>query len=474
MQSDSPPQRWGLNNAVTVPLVEELANLLRYHDGALQEYLAWLEARFEAIEPGLLAFLPEPDRFARLKEEADKSIDQFPDPSRRPALFGLPIGVKDIFHVSGFVTHAGSSLPVEVLNGEEATCVTGLRQAGALILGKTVTTEFAYFAPGPTRNPHNPEHTPGGSSSGSAAAVAAGLVPLALGTQTIGSINRPASFCGVVGFKPTYARISTQGVIPLSPTLDHIGYFTFDAGSAAWVAPLLLDGWRRIDPGERSLRLALPIGPYLEEADDISLERLEQDAGILRAAGHEVIELPVMDDFDAIVERHNMILAADATHVHQSWYGSFSEKYHPKTADLIRRGDLISPESYQKGLHEKARLRTTLEDVMDKNEIDAWISPSAPGPAPQGLESTGDPVMNLPWTQSGMPSLTLPSGKTDEGLPLGLQVTARAGQDEELLLWASQLERSLSFEPMHGLDEFLGTQRQDDQVFERGKSTGQR
>ncbi len=142
----------------------------------------------------------------------------------RPPLFGIPIGIKDIFHVNGFSTHAGSRLPPKQLMGEEAKCVSDLKKAGALILGKTVTTEFAYFEPGPTMNPHNPNHTPGGSSSGSAAAVAAGLCPLALGSQTIGSIIRPASFCGVVGYKPSYDRISRDGVIPVSPSLDHIGF----------------------------------------------------------------------------------------------------------------------------------------------------------------------------------------------------------------------------------------------------------
>jgi Asp-tRNA(Asn)/Glu-tRNA(Gln) amidotransferase A subunit family amidase len=240
---------------------------LRTKESAIQAYLEWLQARFESIEPELLAFLPEVNRFERLHADAEQLTDQYPNPKQRPLVFGLPLGVKDIFHVSGFKTQAGSKLPPKVLGGDQASCVGALRAAGGLILGKTVTTEFAYFAPGPTRNPHHPMHTPGGSSSGSAAAVAAGLAPLALGTQTIGSINRPAAFCGTVGYKPTYARISAQGVIPLSPSLDHIGYFTPDAASAAWIAPLLVDNWDKADLEHKNLRLAIPTGPYMDNAE---------------------------------------------------------------------------------------------------------------------------------------------------------------------------------------------------------------
>ena len=153
-------------------MLDTLATLLRTKNGAIQDYLEWLQARFESIEPEVLAFLPEVKRFDRLREEAEELIHQYPEPEVRPLVFGLPIGVKDIFHVNGFKTHAGSDLPAELLSGDQASCVSSFRAAGGLVLGKTVTTEFAYFAPGPTRNPHRPMHTPGGSSSGSAAAVA--------------------------------------------------------------------------------------------------------------------------------------------------------------------------------------------------------------------------------------------------------------------------------------------------------------
>ena len=189
-----------------------------------------VHARFEALEPSIQAFLPEDGRFERLRREARALCERHPDPAVRPPLFGCLAGVKDLFHVAGWPTRAGSRLPSDALRGEEADSVSRLKTAGALIVGKTVTTEFAHFAPGPTRNPRNPGHTPGGSSSGSAAAVAAGLCDIALGSQTIGSIVRPAAFCGVVGLKPTYDRISARGVIPLAPSLDHVGCLSPDEG----------------------------------------------------------------------------------------------------------------------------------------------------------------------------------------------------------------------------------------------------
>src|SRR5512138_2873266 len=174
----------------------QLIQALRVGELELPEYLAQVEAWFDEREPSVLAFIPEEHRFERLQREAEALIARFPDSEKRPPLFGMLAGVKDNFHVDGFITQAGSRLPWTELQGAEAESITRLKHAGGLILGKTFTTEFAYFAPGPTRNPHHPEHTPGGSSSGSAAAVAAGMLPLALGTQTAGSIIRPAAYCG--------------------------------------------------------------------------------------------------------------------------------------------------------------------------------------------------------------------------------------------------------------------------------------
>jgi Asp-tRNA(Asn)/Glu-tRNA(Gln) amidotransferase A subunit family amidase len=343
--------------------------------------------------------------------------------------------------VNGFETRAGSQLPVNLLQGPEAAAVTRLRQAGALILGKTVTTEFAYFAPGPTRNPHNPMHTPGGSSSGSAAAVGASLCPLAVGTQTIGSVNRPAAFCGVVGYKPSYDRISKEGVIPLSASLDHVGGFTTDVAGMQLVASLLCADWdaELTRPGAKAV-LGIPEGPYLERATAEGLAHFRAVCQQLQAAGFEIRPIPALADFEQIVERHNLIVAAEAARFHRDWYAAYRGLYHEKTAVLIERGLQMSDEQLATALNGRQQLRSELTNLMSAHNLDLWLSPPAPGAAPEGLGSTGDPVMNLPWTHSGLPTLTLPAGKNAAGLPLGLQLTGHWYGDEALLGFAAQIE----------------------------------
>jgi Asp-tRNA(Asn)/Glu-tRNA(Gln) amidotransferase A subunit family amidase len=404
--------------------------------------LARLEALFAVREPEVRAFLGEERRFERLRREAAELDRRWPDAAARPPLFGVPVGVKDIFHVDGFETRGGSRLPPDALEGPEAACVTALKAAGALILGKTVSTEFAYFAPGPTRNPWNLEHTPGGSSSGSAAAVAAGLSPLALGTQTIGSILRPAAFCGVVGFKPSYERISRDGVIPLAPSFDHLGFFTPDVAGAARAAAVLCRVWQPETP-PRKPRLGVPEGPYLERAAGEGLVHFREVCRRLAAAGYAVEPVPAMEDFGEIVERHFRVTAAEAAQVHRDWFARFSDLYDRRTAELIERGQAVTDEELARNLDGREELRHALTSLMDRHRIDLWLSPPALGAAPRGLEATGDPAMNLPWTHAGMPAVSLPTGRNAAGLPMGLQVAARWWADEELLAWAVELERGL-------------------------------
>jgi Asp-tRNA(Asn)/Glu-tRNA(Gln) amidotransferase A subunit family amidase len=412
---------------------------LREGSLSLELYLDALEANFGRREPGVQAFLPEPGRFDRLRREAATLANRYPDPGQRPSLFGYPLAVKDIFHADGFSTLAGSRLPEGTFTGEEADSVRLLRAAGCLIMGKTVTTEFAYFPPGPTTNPHNPAHTPGGSSSGSAAAVAAGMSPLALGTQTIGSIIRPAAFCGVAGYKPSYDRISRGGVIPLAPSLDHVGFFAPDVNGLESAAAVLCAGWRPPADPVRPV-LGVPDGPYLGHTEPAALEYFEEICRRLQAARYDVRRVPVLDDFEDVQQRHNLILEAEAAGVHRHWYAEFRDLYHPTNAALIESGQGRSEKQLARALAGQRELRRGLLDLMQTRGIDLWISPSAPGPAPAGLESTGNPVMNLPWTQAGLPVLNLPSGLTPDGLPLGLQVTGAWWADEALLAWGAQLE----------------------------------
>jgi Asp-tRNA(Asn)/Glu-tRNA(Gln) amidotransferase A subunit family amidase len=412
---------------------------------SLPAYLSQLEGQFAAREAEVQAFIPENGRFARLRQEAAALAARYPDPAGRPPLYGVPVGVKDIFHVDGFVTQAGSRVPPDLLAGPESTAVSRLRAAGALILGKMVTTEFAYFGPGITRNPHNPNHTPGGSSSGSAAAVGAGLAPLTLGTQTVGSIIRPAAFCGVVGFKPSYGRISAAGVIPLSTSVDHIGFFCQDAAGAALVAAVLAQEWQAAK-GQNLAKpvLGVPEGPYLERTEAEGLAHFRQVQRILTAAGYDLRPVAVMADFEEICHRHNSLVAAEAAVTHRAWFASFSGLYHPKTTELIERGQGISPEQVEQYRAGRAALRQTLETVRAEQGISLWIAPPALGPAPLSLESTGDPVMNLPWSHAGLPALNLPAGRAGNGLPLGLQLIGGWGQDEALLAWAQDIEAILA------------------------------
>lgn len=420
-----------------------VAQALHSGDLSLHTYLDELEERFQNREPEVLAFLPEEGRFQRLRREAQGLFERYQESHVRPPLFGVPVGVKDIFHVDGFETQAGSQVPAERIAGPEAKAVTQLKTAGALILGKTVTTEFAYFAPGPTRNPHNSGHTPGGSSSGSAAAVGAAMVPLALGTQTIGSITRPAAFCGIFGYKPSYERISRDGVIPLSPSSDHVGILAADLSGIELAAAILIQDWQPVSSSHRP-NLGVPAGPYLEKASAEGLEHFWATCQHLEETGYQIEMVEAMSDFEEIVDRHNQIVAAEAAQVHEEWFAEFRTLYHSKTAELIHRGQSISQEDLSIALDGGKQLRQDLIALMDKYNLELWISPAAPGPAPLGLDSTGDPVMNLPWSHSGLPTMNLPTGFNAFGLPLGLQIAAGWFADEKLVDWSAEIFQKLS------------------------------
>ena len=419
-----------------------LVSILSSDDTIIMKYLDDLELQFKIKEPKILSFIPEKERFKRLREEAKALLERYPIPKKRPPLFGIPIGVKDIFHVNGFDTKAGSQLPIEELSGTEAVCVTILKSAGALIMGKTVTTEFAYLAPGPTRNPHNPSHTPGGSSSGSAAAVASKLCPLAFGTQTVGSIIRPASFCGVIGYKPSYDRVSKAGVIPLSPSVDHVGFFVSNAKNVSFIASLLCKGWKGEESSNKPI-LGIPEGPYLENASKEGLPYFRSNCKRLMKAGFDVMPIAAMPDFEEISERHYLIVAADAAKVHDKLFNRYSDLYRPKTVELIKSGQKITDKSLKDALEGRKKLRDELSQLMDENGIDVWLSPSSTGVAPKSLKSTGNPIMNLPWTHSGLPTINLMIGFNNSGLPIGLQLTGRWYKDEALSNWATEIDSAL-------------------------------
>jgi Asp-tRNA(Asn)/Glu-tRNA(Gln) amidotransferase A subunit family amidase len=404
------------------------------------EYVATCHDRIDTIESDVRAWVDGPKPRTQLTAEAEALADRYPDPEDRPSLFGIPVGVKDIFHVDGLPTEAGADIPASEVVGPESEAVSRLVDAGALVAGKTVTTEFAYFDPGPTRNPHHLRHTPGGSSSGSAAAVAAGMVPLALGSQTAGSVIRPAAFCGIVGFKPSYGRVPIDGVLALAPSLDHVGLFTQDVAGATRAASVLTDAWRPAATTRPTV--GIPDGPYLDQAEERGRDAFEQTVAALADGGYEVRRVSLFSNIDRVNDQHGRLMAAETAQSHHDWFDRHGDAYGPEMRALVKEGQGVSVGDLADARRFRTRLCERVEDRLNEHDIDVVVSPSAPGPAPEGIDDTGDPVMNAPWTTTGQPTVALPTGHVDE-LPVGVQVTARFGADERLLAWADGLADSV-------------------------------
>jgi Asp-tRNA(Asn)/Glu-tRNA(Gln) amidotransferase A subunit family amidase len=274
--------------------------------------------------------------------------------------------------------------------------------------------------------------------------VAAGFCDLGLGTQTIGSIVRPAAFCGVVGLKPTFGRVATGGVIPLAPSLDHVGCLATDVATVSRAAQVLCAEWDERVPQRRAPVLGIPQGPYLDRIAGDTRAWFEGVCAALAASGCEVRPTAVMADFEDVRERHHVILAAEAARTHAAWFDEYEELYGEQMRDLVRRGRLITERQLQSALDGQAAFRRELSRQMIDSRLDAWICPSTIGPAPEGLATTGDPVMNLPWTQAGLPVINLPAGLHRSGLPMGVQIVGAWRGDESLLVHAEALQRVTS------------------------------
>ena len=418
----------------------QIAAELRSGQRDLQDYVAECCKRIDEWDGDIRAMLPEANRLQRLLGDAAGLASS----GEIPSLFGVLVAVKDIFHVEGFETRAGSGVPPEVLTGPEGGCIKALREAGALVLGKAVTTEFACFKPGPTRNPRDLDFTPGGSSSGSAAAVAAGYCPLALGSQTIGSVIRPAAFCGIVGFKPSYARIDISGFVHCSPSVDTIGMFTQDIAGMEMAAAVLCSGWRASVTRSEKPILGIPVGPYLDQTEPRARVDFDAQVQALRAAGYNVVEVRMFDDIADIDDRHRNMMKGEMAKVHASWFDKYASTYDAGTRALVEEGRALSQSEIDAGLMGRIELREEVASLMKKEGVDLLACPAAAGAALKGLASTGDPCMNLPWTHTGMPVIALPAGRaSDSGMPLGIQFIAPFHRDEELLAWAVYLERDL-------------------------------
>jgi Asp-tRNA(Asn)/Glu-tRNA(Gln) amidotransferase A subunit family amidase len=417
------------------------AAALRSGERDPESYLDRCRDRLDGVDGEIRAFCPESNRWDRIAARLDELAAE---PAPRPPLYGVPVGVKDIFGAGGVPTRAGSDVPPEALGGGESTAWRRLEGAGAVLLGKTVTTEFARSETGPTRNPHDHEHTPGGSSSGSAAAVAAGLCPLAVGSQTGGSTIRPAAFCGVVGFKPSFGRIPMDGVVPVSPSLDHAGTFTRDMAGADLAGSVLCDDWQPVPEPTAKPTLGVPDQAYLNRAETAARDRFERQVDRLAEAGFEVVRTEALADVDRIEERHGTLMNGEMSLAHREagWYPDHADDYRPPTRAYVESAgettlaDLADARTFRR---EHAR---RLTETTQENGVDCWVAPAAPGTAPAGLDDTGDAIMNLPWTSAGFPAVTLPVEAVD-GLPLGLQCTAVHGADEDLVGWARLLADEL-------------------------------
>jgi amidase len=358
-------------------------------------------------------------------------------------LKGIPIGVKDIIDTVDMPTGYGSSLYETFRPPRDAACVALARHAGALILGKTVTTEFAYFQPGKTRNPHDPSRTPGGSSSGSAAAVASGMVPLAFGTQTAGSIIRPASFCGCVGYKPTLGLIDRTGVRPFADSLDTVGVFATTIGDAAFCASVITGRPKlRIDDGAFRPRIGLTRTHAWEAAEPATATALAEAAARLRAAGLEVREVALPDRWRGLLEAQKTIMAFEAARSHAPEMLTATDHLSVKLRELLEAGALIPPEDYDAAKVLIAEARAGFSDVLDG--LDVLLTPSAPGEAPEGLGATGDPVFSRMWTALGVPCISVPGLTGPSGMPVGVQVVGRWDDDRRALAASAAIGQSLS------------------------------
>ena len=369
------------------------------------------------------------------------------------ALHGLPVGIKDIIDTRDLPTENGNALDAGRRPSDDAWLVARLRAAGAVIPGKTVTTECAYLAPAKTRNPHNPEHTPGGSSSGSAAAVASGMVPFAVGTQTGGSVIRPASFCGVVGFKPTFGLIPRSGVLRTSRRLDTVGTFARTVEDAAMLADVLAG----CDPGDpdsvlsappRLLETALtepPVVPQLAFVKTPAWPAIEPDcaagfAELVDALGDrcDAVDLPGIFAEGSAAQRR--IMLAEIAHNLRHYYDRGAARLAAETRAAIEEGRAVSAAAYLSALDWRETLYAGLEEIFGR--YDAIVTPAAPGEAPAGLDSTGNAAFNVLWSFLGVPAVTLPLLTGANGMPVGVQLIGPRNNDGRLLRTARWLMRN--------------------------------
>jgi Asp-tRNA(Asn)/Glu-tRNA(Gln) amidotransferase A subunit family amidase len=396
----------------------------------------WLQADRETRKRGVELCL---QRIRELEPSIHAWVQVQPErPTADGQLSEIPFGAKDIIETQGMATEYGSPLYKGRLGSEDAAIIREMRGRGAILLGKTVTTAFAYRTAGPTRNPRNLEHTPGGSSSGSAAAVAAGMVPFTIGEQTRGSMIRPASYCGVTGFKPTYDLLPTEGMLPLSKSLDTLGLFTHTPAD-------MLALWKAMGhPLGSEEQFVFGAPEPIPECDPEMANAFRQSLSLLRRSGVTIKTVDISALLKKLDEANDVEMFYEGARFHEPRWKEFGERLDQPLANLIRDGLKIPVERYDEAKRYLADSRVRMAEIFKSTPV--ILTPAATGPAPVGLSNTGDPRMNAPWTALGTPAVSIPM-PIASGLPLGLQLTADLGQDARVLQAALLLQQRFNAGP---------------------------
>ena len=429
----------------------ELARQIRGKNIGPVEVARSLLERMDAVEPQLDAWV-RVDRETVLAD-AKQRQEELDAGAKLGPLHGVPIGIKDIYHIAGVPTTAGSKVYADYVPDETAVTINLLEAAGAIMLGKTVTTEFACLDPSHTKNPWNPAHTPGGSSSGSAVSVAARMCPVAMGSQTVGSVLRPASYNGVVGLKPTYGRVSRRGVVPVSWSLDTVGWMGRTVEDMALLLQVMA-GPDEQDPAASRLpaddylaglesagppRIGLITSFFMEESDEETQRRTRSVLENLSSAGASVVELTLPESFKTSIQDQLLIMGVEAAAFHKPMYEKQAQDYRPKLREMLRQGLETGAAAYSKAL--ERRLQFTAEMKLLAEQADVLLTPSTPTAALADLTNTGDTRFQGPWTSCGLPSITLPIGLAESGLPVGIQLIAPPFEEARLLAVARWCEK---------------------------------
>jgi aspartyl-tRNA(Asn)/glutamyl-tRNA(Gln) amidotransferase subunit A len=434
----------------------EAAKQIKSRDLSPVELVESLLSQYDSLEPSLNAWVYL-DREAVLADAQQKQEELEKGANVGP-LHGVPIGLKDIYYTAGIPTTACSKVYEGFVPEYDATTVTLLKNAGAIMMGKTVTTEFACMDPSPTKNPWNPAHTPGGSSSGSAVAVASRMCAAALGSQTVGSVLRPASYNGVVGFKPTFGRVSRYGVIPVSWSLDHVGWMARSVEDAALLMQVMAvaDANEPITVGlpadDFMAGLASPSAPrigvirrfFYDNADEETRQHTDGILEQLSRAGAALEEIALPDSIDTAIEDQRIIMAVEGAAFHQPMYERQSQDYQPQLREMLRRGLETDGQTYSRALERRQQFTAEMQALAGK--ADVLLTPSTPTPALPDITNTGNTMFQGPWTSCGLPVITIPSGLAASGLPFGIQLASAPFSESKLLAAARWCENVLGVE----------------------------